>query len=88
MHIAITKMSSKGQVVIPAEFRSDIKEGEKLIIIKANGQLIMKKASALDKKLMEDVEFARRTEEAWKSYDRGEFKRMSAKNFLQELKKW
>ena len=55
MEIAITKMSSKGQVVIPAEMREDIPEGEKLIIIKNNKQIIMKKASELDKRLKEDL---------------------------------
>ena len=88
MEIAITKMSSKGQVVIPAEMRKDIQEGEKLVIIRSKDQLIMKKASKLEKNLLEDIEFARRTEEAWKSYERGEFKSVDAKDFLKELEKW
>ena len=87
MEIAITKMSSRGQVVIPTEMRSDIKEGEKLIMIKSNGSIIMKKASKLDKKFKEDLEFARRTEEAYKSYERGEFVSMPADKFLKELSK-
>ena len=45
MEVAITKMSSKGQIVIPAEMREGIHEGEKLVIIRNNGQIIMKKAS-------------------------------------------
>ncbi|MCX6707406.1 MAG: AbrB/MazE/SpoVT family DNA-binding domain-containing protein [Candidatus Woesearchaeota archaeon] len=88
MDFAITKMSSKGQIVIPAEMREDINEGDKMLIIKNNGQIIMKKASDLDKRMKEDLEFARRTEEAWKSYERGEFKSMDSKKFLKELKKW
>ena len=88
MEIAITKMSSKGQVVIPAEMRKNIQEGEKLVIIQSKDQLIMKKASKLEKNLLEDIEFARRTEEAWKSYERGEFKSVDAKDFLKELEKW
>ena len=86
--IDITKMSSKGQIVIPADMRQDLKEGEKLVIIKTKDQIILKKASAFRKKLAEDIEFARRTEEAWKQYDRGEFKSLSADEFLEELKKW
>ena len=39
----------------------------------------------VDKKIVEDVEFARRTEEAWKRYERGEFKSMSFDDFLQFL---
>jgi AbrB family looped-hinge helix DNA binding protein len=88
MEVALTKMSSKGQIVIPSELRGDIKEGEKLIIIKANHQLIVKKASELDKQLKEDLEFARRTEEAWKRYEKGEFKSMDFDDFIAEMKKW
>ena len=88
MDVAITKMSSKGQVVIPSEMRKGIKEGEKLIIIQNKDQLIMKKASKLDKTLKGDLEFARRTEEAWKRYDKGEFIEMDFDEFLKEAKKW
>ena len=59
-------MSSKGQVVIPAEMRKNIHEGEKLIIIENEGQLTLKKISDLDKALREDIIFAKRTEEALK----------------------
>jgi len=88
MDIAITKMSSKGQVVIPSEMRKDFEEGEKLLIIKNGYQLIIKKASELDKNMKEDLEFARRTEEAWKSYERGEFKSKNIEEFLKDLKSW
>ena len=64
VEIAITRMSSKGQVVIPAEMRANIPEGEKLLIIQNDKQIIMKKASELDKNVAEDIEFAKRTQEA------------------------
>ena len=88
MDIAITKLSSKGQVVITAEMRKDLRVGDKLIIIKNNKQLIIEKASKLDKKFKEDMEFAKRTRDAWKSYEKGEFKSMDSKDFLKVLKKW
>ena len=87
-NINITKMSSKGQIVIPLEMRKDIKEGDKLLIIKNKNQLILKKATDFDENLKEDLEFARRTEEAWKAHDKGEFISMNADDFLKELKKW
>ena len=37
-------MSSKGQIVIPKEMRSNIREGETFVIIKNNKQIILKKA--------------------------------------------
>ena len=88
MDIAITRMSSKGQIVIPAEMREGIDEGEKMIIIKNDHQFIMKKATDMDKNFKEDLEFARRTEEAWKEYEEGKFTSSTAKEFLKELKKW
>ena len=88
MEIALTKMSSKGQVVIPSELRKNIKEGETLMIIKNDNQLIIKKATELDKKMKEDLEFARRTEEAWKRYEKGEFIEMEFDELIEKLKKW
>ena len=88
MEIAITKMSSKGQIVIPAEMRVDIPEGEKLLLIQNNKQLIMKKASDLDRNMAEDIEFARRTEEAWKRIEAGKGIKMDFDDFLEEMKKW
>ncbi|MDP3741909.1 MAG: hypothetical protein Q8R15_01195 [Candidatus Micrarchaeota archaeon] len=35
-----------------------------------------------------EKEFARRTEAAFKRYERGLFKEMSKADFLEELKKW
>lgn len=87
MDIAVTKMSSKGQVVIPSEMRGDLHEGDKILIIKNNRQLILKKANKLEENLAEDLEFARRTEEALKRYEKGEFKEMSAEEFSKELEK-
>ena len=88
MNIEITKMSSKGQVVIPKGMRKGIEEGEKLIIIQNGKQIIIKRTKDLDKNFKEDLEFARRTEEAWKRYEKGEFITRSTDEFLKELEKW
>lgn len=84
----ISRLSSKGQVVIPTSMRKDLKEGDKIVFIKSGNQIIIKKASEMDKNFKEDLEFARRTEEAWKEYDKGNFKSMDANEFLKEIKKW
>ncbi len=86
--IDMTRMSSKGQIVIPVEMRKDIEEGEKLVIIKNGHQIIIEKVSDVDKNFEEDMKFAKRTEEAWKSYERGEFKKMDYDDFLDEIEKW
>lgn len=84
--IDITKMSSKGQIVIPQELREDFEEGDKIVVIRNHDQIILKKADKFDKQLKEDLEFARRTEEAYKRIESGKGKRMSIEEFLKELK--
>jgi len=86
MDIGITTMSSKGQIVIPQEMREEFKIGEKMIVIKDEGRLVLKKATELD--ISGDLEFARKTEVAWKSFENGEFKEMEASKFLEEVTKW
>ena len=88
MEFDITRLSSKGQIVIPSELRKGFKEGEKLMIIRNNNQIILKKATDMDEKLKEDLEFAKRTEEAYKRHERGDSITMSAEEFLKEMKKW
>jgi len=88
VEIETATISSKGQIVIPINMRQGINEGDRFLIIKDKSSFLLKKAGDLDEKFKEDLEFARRTEEAWKRHDRGEFKRMELDDFLKELKKW
>lgn len=88
MEIALTKISAKGQVVIPKEMRKNLKQGEQLLLIKDKEHIVMKKASALDKQLSEDIAFARKTEEAWKQVDEGKITTMEFDAFIEEIKKW
>ena len=44
MQIDTTKMSSRGQIVIPLDMRKDIEEGEKLIVIRRDDEIILKRA--------------------------------------------
>lgn len=88
MDVAITRISSKGQIVIPAEMRKGLIEGEKLLLIRENGNIIMKKTSKLKNNFEEDLEFAKRTEQAWKKYEKGEYKTMEFDEFIKEIKKW
>ena len=68
--------------------RKNFKEGDKILVIESEDQIILKKANSMDKQLAEDIEFARRTEEAWKEYEQGKFKSLPAEEFLKELKRW
>lgn len=88
VQIDTTKISSKGQIVIPSSMRGDFKEGDTLLIIKDKSTILLKKADELDERFKEDLKFAKRTEEAYKRHERGEFKKMSSNKFLEELEKW
>ena len=48
----------------------------------------MKKYNNMNKKIKYDLIFAKRTEEAWKRYEKGEVISMDFNDFLQEVKKW
>jgi len=87
-NINITKISSKGQIVIPQEMRQDLKTGDKMVIIKNDNQIILKRADEFDKNFEEDLGFAKRTEEAWKEIEIGKYASYSKEEFLKELKKW
>ena len=65
------RISSKGQIVIPQDMRGDLKEGDKLVIIKSGKQIILKKMEDFSENLEEDLEFDRRTEEAYKRIEAG-----------------
>ena len=84
----MTKISSKGQVVIPAEMRKSLHEGDKLLIIQNEGQIILKKAGEMEKQLAEDIEFAKKTEDALKRIESGKGTRMEFDGFIKEIKKW
>jgi len=87
MEVAITKVSSKGQIVIPSNMRKDISVGDQFLIIKEDNKFIMKKINELAKDLKQELVFAQRVEKAWNLYEKGKFKSMPAKKFLEELDK-
>lgn len=88
MEIGIIKMSSKGQIVIPAFMRRDLDEGEQLLIIRDGSRFILKPLDDLEPVLEEDVRFAERTEKAYLEYEKGEYIREKDVDFLQKLKSW
>jgi len=70
MIIDTTRMSSRGQIVIPIDIRKDINEGDKLIVIRRGNEIILKK-SVNDLALLSEDSFAEtwlneKEDEAWK----------------------
>ncbi|MDO8660663.1 MAG: AbrB/MazE/SpoVT family DNA-binding domain-containing protein [Candidatus Woesearchaeota archaeon] len=86
--IAVTSMSSKGQVVIPVDLRSGFIEGQKFIIIRSGKSFVLKSVNEFDKQLEEDLDFANRTEAALKRCEKGNCKTQTKEEFLKELETW
>ncbi len=86
--IAVTRVSSRGQVVIPQELREGFEEGDTLIVIREGKNLLMKPTSEFNKNIEEDLLFARRTTAALKRYEKGECEELSFDEFLERAKKW
>jgi bifunctional DNA-binding transcriptional regulator/antitoxin component of YhaV-PrlF toxin-antitoxin module len=86
--IAVTRMSSKGQIVIPSGMRRGFHQKEQFIIVRGKDSLILRSAHSIDKALEEDLEFAKRTERALRRYEKGKFRKMSGEDFLKALRKW
>ncbi len=84
--MSVIRMSSKGQIVIPSNMRGNLKEGQELVIIKDDERIVLKKMESLAENIKEDLEFAKRTEEAWKEIDEGKFTEYSTEEYLKKLK--
>ena len=88
MEYAIAKVSTKGQIVIPTSMRGDIKAGDEFLMVRDNERFVLKNLKKVAKDMKDDLEFARRTEEAWKEIDAGKGKSMKFDDFVREMKKW
>ncbi len=71
MMIDTTRMSSRGQVVIPLDMRKGINEGDKLIVIRKEDEIILKK-SIPETAILSEKSFAKTwlnkdEDEAWKN---------------------
>lgn len=88
INVDVTKLSSKGQVVIPQDMREGFNVGDKFVIIKKDRQFILKPVRELGGNFVEDLKFAKRTVEALERYEKGKFKETSGDKFLAELETW
>jgi AbrB family looped-hinge helix DNA binding protein len=88
MEVNIIRMSSKGQIVIPASMRKDLSQGEELLIIRDGGRYILKPLDELESSLKEDILFAEKTEKAFEDYQKGVFTRKPGQEFIDELASW
>ena len=88
MDVGITRVSSKGQIVIPSSMRDNLFKGEELLIIREGDRYILKPLDELKPALKDDILFAGKTKEAFSEYRKGSFKQKEKDAFLDELASW
>ena len=88
MEVEFTKISSKGQVVIPMDIRNKMKisDGETFAVSAQDNLIVLKKVGNPMEE--EDLNTLREIEEAWKEIGEGKFKKMKSEDFLKEISKW
>jgi AbrB family looped-hinge helix DNA binding protein len=88
MAIEITRMSSKGQIVLPLAIRQrmNLQEGEVFAVSAKDNLLVLKKVE--NSQTEEDLETLHEIQEAWKEIEGGRSRKMSSKEFLKELATW
>ena len=84
----LTKISSKGQVVIPSDVRNklNIKEGSVFAVTAKKDIIVLKKLDTNIKAA--DLKTLKLIEEAWEDIEKGRYKLYSKGAFFKELKKW
>jgi len=86
----LTRISSKGQVVIPSRVREKlgIEAGSVFAILtpRKGNVVVLKKIDS--KSLQADLRIFREVEKAWREIERGQARRASRKRFLEELETW
>ncbi len=86
--VEITKVSSKGQLVIPQDIRErlKIKEGSMFAVACCGGTLVLKKIeNPLTK---DDIRTMKLVEEAWEDIEKGRYRVASLDEFEKQARKW
>lgn len=81
----ITKLSTKGQVVIPESLRKNMDSGTAFIVSKQNDLIILKKIEGLTKQEMEEM---KELDKIWKEIDSGKCESYTEKDFFKKMKEW
>jgi AbrB family looped-hinge helix DNA binding protein len=84
----LTRISSKGQIVIPSKFRRELrlKEGNIFAVSSKDDMIVLKKLETGLKP--DDLKTLKLIEEAWEDLEKGRYKIYSKDAFLKEFKKW
>ncbi|MBT4577314.1 AbrB/MazE/SpoVT family DNA-binding domain-containing protein [Candidatus Woesearchaeota archaeon] len=81
----ITKLSTKGQIVIPEKLRSDLEVGEAFVVIKKENLLVLRKIEGLSKTEIQELE---ELQKIWNEIDKGNCKTSTQDGFIKEMESW
>ena len=81
----ITKLSTKGQIVIPESLRKGLDIGTPFTVTKKGNIIVLKKVEGLTGEEMEEM---KELNEIWKEIDEGKGLTLSKEEFLKEMNVW
>ncbi len=86
--VEVTRVSSKGQIVLPKDVRSKLhlKKGTLFAMQATKSVILLKK---IDNPILKaDLETLQNVENAWNEIEHGKFHKASREDFLKELATW
>jgi len=81
----ITKLSTKGQIVIPNSLRKELQIGTPFIISKQEGLIVLKEVKDFTK---EEIDEIKELDKIWKEIDNGKCESHTEKEFFKKMKEW
>ena len=81
----ITKLSTKGQIVIPDTLRKDIEVGTPFVVVKQNDLIVLKEVSGLTKQEIAEMQ---ELDKIWKEIDAGKGITLNQEEFFSKMKEW
>lgn len=81
----ITKLSTKGQIVIPENLRKNFQEGTAFNVIQQNDLIVLKPIKGLT---IEELNEMKELDKIWKDVDNGKGTTMKVEDFIKEMKTW
>ncbi len=81
----VTKLSTKGQIVIPESVREGMDVGTAFIVTKTDNMIILKEIEGLNN---EEKKELKKLDKIWKEIDEGECDTHNVDKFLKEMDSW
>lgn len=81
----LTKLSTKGQIVIPDSIRSGLEEGTAFSVVKQGDLIVLKKVEGLNNQEIKEMQ---ELDKIWEDIDSGKCETYEAKEFFKKMKEW